>query len=305
MWQIACSRAARPAGVNGVVGFKPTHGLVSVRGVVPLAASQDTVGPLARTVADAALLQSVLAGREVVPDATDERDDVAGLRIGVVRDHHGAGRDPVVDAVFERSLVRLRSAGAVLVDPVAVKLPPGTDRAEMLVLLAQFSEQVAAYLADVTRGPHTLDELIAFNEAHAAQVMPHFGQELLLAARASGGTDTDAYRAAVDSLARARAVLAGVFAEQALDILVAPTNARAWRSDYIGGDAVGISSSRFAAVAGYPSVSVPAELAMELPLGISFIAEPHQERALLQLAAIFERLRGPFPEPRYLRSLPD
>jgi amidase len=292
-----------PAGVNGVVGLKPTHGLVSGRGVVPLAASQDTIGPLARSVADVALLQSVLAGTEPSIGVAHDQPEIVGLRIGVVRDHQRIGSDATVDVAFERSLLRLRSAGAVLVDPVIVGLSLATERAEMLVLLAEFAEQIDIYLADVARGPRTLDELIAFNEAHAVEVMPHFGQELLLAARASRGTDNDLYRGAVAALAAARVALSGVFTEHALDALVAPTNARAWRIDYAAGDAVGVGSSRFAAIAGYPSVSVPAELSSDLPLGISFIGKPNQERSLLALAAVFERSRGPFPAPRFLRSI--
>jgi amidase len=290
-----------PSGANGVVGLKPTHGLVSVRGVLPLAPSQDTAGPIARTVGDAALLLDALAGTHL---RVHGEPSVAGLRIGVLR-NHGADMPGAVGAAFERALLRLRAAGAVLVDPVAFDLPPETSSAELFVLVAEFGEHVGRYLESVSRGPRTLDALIEYNEAHAAAVMPHFGQELLLAARDSAGTNTDAYRAAAARLARVRASLGRLFVTLDLDALAAPSNARAWRIDYAVGDVVGVSSSQLAAITGYPSISIPAELTAELPLGISLVAAPREEAVLLALAAAFERLRGPFPEPRFLPSVSD
>lgn len=295
-----------PAGVNGVVGLKPAHGSVSTQGVIPLAASQDTVGPLARSVRDAVLLLEVLSGGDW-PDVASGglAPSLSGARIGVLRDFDGAGTDAATEAALERVVLRLRAAGAQIVDPVAAALPPETARAEMIVLLAEFRDQVGRYLATLQRGPRTLDALIAYNESHALEVMPHFGQDLLLAARASDGVDSEGYRAAVSVLAAARVRLARAFAEHELDVLVAPANARAWRIDYAAGDAAGVSSSRLAAVAGYPSISVPAELAGELPLGVSFIGLPGTEASLFAIAAGFERARGPFPAPRYLRTVAD
>jgi amidase len=288
-----------PAGANGVVGLKPTHGLISTRGIVPLAPSQDTAGPLARTAGDAALLLDVLADTNV---RTLGEPSIAGRRLGVLRDSRAGGS---VDEAFERALLRLRAAGAVLVDPVALNLPPETGPAELFVLQAEFGHYVGEYLAQVARGPHTLDALIEYNELHGDEVMPYFGQDLLLAARASGGIDTDSYRAAAGQLAEVRLTLAQLFSAQELDALIAPTNSRAWRIDYAAGDAIGFSSSQLAAVTGYPSMSVPAELAAELPLGISLVAKPGQEAGLIAIAVAFEQLRGPFPPPRFLPSAPD
>jgi amidase len=291
-----------PAGANGVVGIKPAIGTVSQRGIVPLARSQDTAGPLARTVADAALLLSVIAepsGAALVPESAD----VAGLRVGVVRDHAGAGRDSFAAAAFAQALLWLEQAGVALVDPVHAAFPPETREAELALLLGEFREDLGSYLAQVEQGPRTLAELVGFNEAHAAEVMPHFGQELLVAARDGAGTAGDEYAAAKAIAAEARSALAALFSEQRLDALVAPTNGRAWRTRYAAGDALGTSSSSIAAVTGYPSVTVPVQLAGGLPLGVSLIGQPGSESRMLALAEALEQARGAFPEPQFLPSV--
>ncbi|HWN39560.1 MAG TPA: amidase [Gammaproteobacteria bacterium] len=290
-----------PAGVNGVVGIKPAIGTVSQRGIVPIAHSQDTAGPLARNVADAALLLSVLAEAGTAPPVSASVADATGLRVGVIR--AGAGRDAAVDATFAQALEELQRAGAVLVDPVEAALGTGIADAELAILVAEYREDLAAYLTGVARGPRTIDELIAFNTARAGEVMPYFGQEFLLAARDNGGTGDAAYRTALETVAAARSALAELFAQNELDALVAPTNGRAWRTNYTTGDSFRTSSSRIAAVTGYPSVTVPVRLADELPLGVSFIGKPGDESSLLALGAAIERERGAFPEPRFLPSI--
>jgi len=291
-----------PAGVNGVVGIKPAIGNVSQRGIVPIAHSQDTAGPLARTVADAALLLSVLGEARTTRLAPA---DAAGLRVGVVRDFSGAGRDATVEAGFTQALDWLQRAGVVLVDPVQAALGPAAGQAEFAILLAEFRDDLGLYLAGVESGPRTLDELIAFNTAREAEVMPHFGQELLLAARDGGGTADAGYAAALQTIAAARTTLSELLAKHDLDALVAPTNGRAWRIDYASGDSFGASSARIAAATGYPSVTVPVQLANELPLGVSLIGKPGEEPVLLALGAALERERGPFPEPRFLPTIAD
>ena len=290
-----------PAAVNGVVGIKPSRGAVSQRGIVPIAHSQDTAGPLARTVADAALLLSVLVEPGTPAAAPGAPADFAGVRVGVVRDHEGA--DAAVDAGFAQALRWLERAGAKLVDPLRVSLPPAAGEAELQILLAEFHDEVAAYLATVETGPRTLEELIDFNADNAAAVMPHFGQDLLLAARDSGGTTDAAYAAALRTAAEARSALAALFAEHGLDALVAPSGGRAWRIDYAKGDELVAASSSIAAVTGYPSVTVPVVLADALPLGVSLIGQPGEESLLLTLGEAIERERGPFPEPRFLPSI--
>jgi len=227
----------------------------------------------------------------------------AGLRVGVIRNYNGAGRNPAVEAAFTQALAALERAGAVLVDPVEAALAPEVGRAEFAILLAEFRDDLGAYLAGVERGPRTLDELIEFNAARAGEVMPHFGQELMLSARDSGGAAAAAYAEALRTAATARSALAQVFMQSDLHALVAPTNGRAWRIDYAAGDSIETGSSDIAAVTGYPSVTVPVRLADELPLGVSFIGQPGDESSLLALGAALERERGAFPEPRFLPSV--
>jgi amidase len=302
-----------PAGANGIVGIKPTHGLVGQRGIVPIAPSQDTAGPMARTVADAALLLGALlepgaASTELAaaaPSYATARASLAGVRIGVLRDYLGAGRDPNVDGIYAKAVAVLRDAGAQIVDPIALPLDSEVVNAELELLLTEFRASIDRYLAAVERGPRSLAELIEFNDAHAAEVLPHFGQELFVEAQQRAGLDAPSYRAALDAAARFRAALERLFGEQRLDALVAPTNGRAWRTDWEKGDAYSLGSSRIAAVSGYPSITVPAALLHELPIGVSFIGRPWGEAGLLRIAAAFEHARGEFPAPRFLVSIDD
>jgi amidase len=292
-----------PAGANGVVGVKPTKGTVSQRGIVPIAHSQDTAGPMARTVADAALLLSVLSTQGGPLPAPGAREGIAGLRVGVVRDFGGAGRDRAVEASLTQTLAWLEAAGAVTVDPVAAALGDAVDAAELEILLAEFRADLDAYLAGVEQGPRSLGEVIEFNAAHAADVMPFFGQELLIAARDHAGVTGAAYVAAQNAVAAARSELAVLFAERNLDALIAPTNSRAWRIDYAAGDEFRVGSSSIAAVTGYPNVTVPVAVVDELPLGASLIGKPGEESLLLLLAAAIEQQRGEFPEPHFLPTI--
>jgi amidase len=292
-----------PAGANGIVGIKPTLGLVSQRGIIPIAASQDTAGPMARTVAGAALLLAAMQTVATEPGAyATARTDLRGVRLGVVRDYHGAGGNPDVEAAVVRALALLAAAGAELVDPIDVAMPRGEDGPELRVLLHEFKQGVDAYLAGVKTGPGSLEALIAYNEAHAEAVMPHFGQDLF--ERALGTTDEAAYRAAIEaSNARMRARLDALLAEHSLDALVAPTNSPAWKTDWINGDSFSLASSGLAAVSGYPSVAVPAELVRGLPVGVAFIGRPQSEPLLIEIATVFERARKPLPPPNFLPTL--
>ena len=296
-----------PAGTNGVVGIKPTLGLVSQRGIVPLAASQDTAGPFARTVRDAALLLGVMSEREVAarPDSR-ERRDLRGLRLGVVRDYAGAGDSAAVEAAYTQALALLQNAGAQLVDPILVQAGDDMRAAELEVLLYEFKAGLNAYLEGSVSAPASLAALIRFNAEHATQLMPYFGQELFLAAESKGTLEDVEYRNAVTaSTERMRSVLQALFAEHDLDALVAPVNDRAWRIDWSNGDRFSVDSASIAAISGYPSVAVPAAIVAELPIGVAFIGEPYQESVLIEIAAVFERIRGDFPEPRFLDSVPE
>jgi amidase len=327
-----------PAAANGVVGIKPTLGLVSSRGIVPIAASQDTAGPVARSVRDAALLLRAIEepharGAALAPGASRAGANdgagasmrtasdgapaslgavvatrvgarpLAGVRIGVVRDYSGAGDDPELDEAFGRWLDVLHTLGAELVDPLETGLGEGVESAELTVLLHEFHVQINQYLHDVQDGPHSLDELVDFDARHADVVMPLFGQELFVAAQGTAGLDAPTYRDALASIARFRERLSTAFASQRLTALVAPASGPAWRIDPAAGDRLGVASSTIAAVSGYPSIVVPAELLGELPVGVAFVGRPWAEPELTDIASAFEAARGALAGPRYLATV--
>jgi amidase len=223
------------------------------------------------------------------------------VRVGVFR---GYGTDERVDAAFADALARLRAAGAELVEPVELPFD-GVREAEIELLLFELREHLGRYLANLERGPRSLDELIEFNFAHAGDELRYFGQEWFLAARAHGGLEDAAYAAARERAARFRSDLARLFAEQRLDAIVAPANGRAWRTDWDNGDRYSVGSATIAAVSGNPSVAVPMALSAELPLGLAFVGKPRDEARLVAIAAAFESARGPFPAPRFLTTVAD
>ena len=307
-----------PSGINGVVGIKPTLGLVSRTGVIPIAHSQDTAGPMARTVRDAALLLGVLASEgadardpataaaqaHAVADYTAGLDAGAlrGARIGVLRANFGFHGD--VDRVMEGALRALRDAGAVLVDPVALATTGKWDTTENDVLQYELKADMNAYLAERYRGvdaaatnaagdplPRTLADLIAFNRRHAALEMPWFGQELFEQSDARGPLSDAAYQKAVADnrrLAGAEGIDA-TLASNHLDAIVAPTNGPAWTIDLVTGDHFGGGYSSPSAVAGYPHITVPAGFVHGLPVGLSFFAGAWSEPRLIGLAYAFEQ----------------
>jgi amidase len=293
-----------PANANGIVGLKPTVGLVSRSGIIPISASQDTAGPMTRTVADAALLLNVLAGADPAdPAARPGRAaedytralDPAGLRgarLGVVRDLFDL--HPKMEPVIAASLDALRRAGAELIDPVNLGLEPEVGENELKVLLYEYKDGLNRYFASL--GPNapvrSLADVIAFNERHAERVMPHFGQEHMLEAEGKGGLDTEEYLKARDhNLQRLRADgIDKLLAEHRLDALIAPAGGPAWLIDHINGDSgVGGSCSSPAAIAGYPSLTVPAGFVSGLPIGLGFFAGAYQEATLIRLGYAFEQ----------------
>jgi len=321
-----------PAALNGIVGLKPTVGLVSRAGLVPIAPSQDTAGPMTRCVADAALLLTALAGsdpRDPAPRASDahaaalapgapgpafapgapttaERasaapaaDDLGGLRVGVVRST--SALEPAEARAFERALDALRRAGATLVDGVSLAGSNELMPHEIQVLLYEFKASIDAYLDALGDGAavRSLAELIEFNQRHAAREMPHFGQEIFLAAVDKGPLTSPEYveaRAACLRLARDEGIDATLRAHGCA-ALVAPTIGVAGRIDYARGDEFRGANSSPAAVAGYPSLAVPAGLVGGLPFGVLFFAGPFSEATLLRLGVAFERAVGRLPPP--------
>jgi amidase len=290
-----------PASANGVVGIKPTLGLVSRNGIVPIAISQDTAGPLARSVADAALLLQAMAAWDTddplaqparrVPDfsAALGTDALAGARLGVLRNM--TGFDAATDRLFEFVLARLRAAGATLVE-VELQLPSPFDDDSYTVLLHEFRDGIERYLATRGAAITTLDGLIAFNRLHAVRAMPHFGQEIFeQAASAAALGDRDYRTAHVRSRTAARAAIDALLNDHDLDALIAPTMAPAWRTNYARGDDYrGAGVSATPAVAGYPHISVPMGLVDGLPVGLSLIGAPWRDAELIGLADAWERL---------------
>ena len=298
-----------PAGVNMVAAIKPTLGLTSRAGVIPISHNQDTIGPFGRTVADAATVLGALVGVDPRDPATSASADhffsdyrpfldpngLQGARIGVIRQVF-AGFQEKVDVIYNQAIEAMRNAGAIIIDPV--NLPSAETMAsspdKLTVLLLDFKTDLNAYLAE--RGDptiHTLQDVIDFNNAHASQQLPFFGQELLLQAQAVDLTDPAtiaAYEAAIANnqrLGRDEGIDA-VLQEFNLDALVAPTNAVPWKIDLLDGDHHLGSSSTPTSLAGYPAITVPAGFSYGLPVGITFMGTAWSEPILIKLASGFE-----------------
>jgi amidase len=307
-----------PASANGVVGLKPTVGLVSRAGIIPISHTQDTAGPLCRTVADAAALLSAMVGLDSRDSATaasarhlssDYRQflDPAGLRemrIGVVR-AKVSGYNAATDKLMDDALLALKGEGAVLIDPADIPHLGEYDDAELEVLLFELKADLNEYLARTDAPVKTLEDVIRFNERHREREMPYFGQELFLQAQAKGPLTTPAYlkaRTTCRDLSRTRGIDA-VMTKHRLHLLVASTGSPAWPTDLVNGDHFTGSSSTPAAVAGYPSISVPMGFAYDLPVNLSFIGRAWSEPTLIKAAYAFEQATKHRRPPRYRPSL--
>ena len=306
-----------PSNNCGVVGIKPTVGLVSRAGVVPISESQDTAGPMARTVADAAALLTALAGPDPRDRATAEAakhaadytrfldaEGLRGARIGVARNM--AGFHPDTDALFEGALAELKRRGAEVVDPADVPNVKELNEPEYQVMLFEFKAGLDAYLGAL--GPQapvrSLADAIAFNERNKGREMPYFGQEIFVKAAQMGPLTSPAYREALEKcrrLSRGEGIEA-VMDKHRLDALVAPTGAPAWVIDPVSGDHFVGGNSTPAAVAGYPTVTVPMGLVFGLPVGLSFIGRAWSEPVLVRLAFAYEQATRHRRPPRFLAT---
>jgi amidase len=309
-----------PSSMCSLAGIKPTLGLLSRSGVVPIAHSQDTLGPMARTVADAAALLGAMAGVDPADEATRasagkaapdytrflDPKGLAGARIGVARAHYFGG-NAAADRAVEAAIAAMKGLGAVIVDPADIETAGKFDDSELEVLLYEFKADLNRYLADL--GPsapvRTLKDLIAWNASHRGEEMPYFGQELFEQAEKKGPLTDAAYVKALEKnhrLSRNEGIDA-TLAKHKLDAIVAPTGTPAWLIDLVNGDSSGLSSSSAAAVAGYPSITVPAGYVFGLPVGISFIGPPWSEGKLIRYAYAFEQATRHRKPPRFLPTV--
>ena len=312
-----------PSNNNSLVGIKPTLGLVSRTGIIPIAHSQDTAGPMARTVADAAVLLGALAGSDPRDAATKDaetkgrrdystsltRDGLRGARIGVVRNRlfgYSAG----TDILAGEAIADMKRQGAVIVDPANIPTLGKFDDSEFDVLLYEFKADLNAYLASrgVAVPVHSLKDIIAFNEGHKDEELRYFGQEIMTMAEKKGTLASQKYRAELARnhlLARARGIDA-VMIKYKLDALVAPTGGPAWAIDLVNGDggtATAPGPSTVTSVAGYPHVTVPMGYVRGLPVGVSFFGRAWSEPTLIRLAYAYEQATKHRRPPTFLRTV--
>jgi amidase len=307
-----------PASCCGIVGIKPTVGLVSRAGIVPISHTQDTAGPMARTVADAAALLNAMVGIDPDDKATAEANGkmqqdytqfllasgLRGARIGVVRKY--AKFNDEVDKLLAQAIAAMKSAGAEIIDPVEISTIGKFGDAEMEVLLYEFKDDLNKYLGAL--GPnatvHSLKEAIEFNEKHRREEMPYFGQDIFKQAEAKGPLTSKSYLKALEQCRKMsrKDGIDAVMSKQNLDALVAPTNSPACVTDLVDGDRSPGSCSSLAAVAGYPHITVPMGFVFGLPVGVSFFGRAWSEPTLIKLAYSYEHATRLRKAPKFLRT---
>ena len=297
-----------PASANGVVGLKPTVGLVSRTGVVPLSHSQDTAGPMTRSVTDAAIMLTAMQGADdndprsldaVQHQQRDYRqflnaDGLAGKRIGVLRS--AAGFHSEVDDLLEQAIKDLTAGGAKIIDEINWQPPEGFWQASYEVLLYEFKHDINKYLAGLPNELKALnlEQLIAFNNAHADQVMPWFDQEIFLKAQSKGALTDQTYLDALNLVQQATRAdgIDALLKTNELDVIIAPTGSAAWTTDLINGDHFIGSSSSLAAISGYPNITVPMGQVHGLPVGLSIFSTAFAEPTIIEVAYAYEQATG-------------
>jgi len=308
-----------PSHFNSIVGIKPTIGLVSRTGIIPISHNQDTAGPMGRTVRDATILLGIIAGvdpndlstikhnNEIPSDFTKFLDPngLNGARIGVARNYFG--KNDRIDRIIEGAIEKMKEKEAEIIDPVEIKTIDDLGDPEFEILLFDFKHDLNEYLAKY--GPinsiKNIDDIIQFNKEHQEKVMPYFGQEIFTMANEKGPIMSDEYKEALEKchrLARDEGIDA-VLKEYQLDAIVAPSGGTAWLIDYVNGDHFTGGSSSAAAVAGYPNITVPVGYVFGLPVGISFFGGAFQEPKLLKIAYSFEQSTQIRKSPKFLPKL--
>jgi amidase len=310
---IAC-----PSSINGIVGIKPTVGLWSRSGIIPISATQDTAGPMARTVKDAAILLGALAGIDEGDEATarssgkSQKDytqfldakALRGKRIGVektfLKVHEG------VDGFLSKALKQMKDAGAEIVEVDLITKTREAGGAEFEVLKYEFKDGLNRYLAQANAKVKSLEDVIRFNKENESKVMPFFKQEILESSQALEGLDSKGYKESINKLLTiTRGAIDGLFKRHSLDAICGPSNGPSWCTDMINGDFfTGYGTYSPAAIAGYPSITLPMGVLFDLPLGISFIGKPFGEPELLAIAYSYEQLSKNRTKPKFLKTAP-
>ncbi len=308
-----------PSSANGIVGIKPTVGLVGRSGIIPIAHTQDTAGPMARTVSDAAVLLGALTGIDPRDETTKQSEGkshrdytqfldlqgMKGARIGVARNYFGF--HDKVDKLMEGAIAAMKEAGAIVVDPADIETRRKYGNSGFEVLLYEFKTNLNKYLAGLGNdvAVHSLQELIEFNEANKEAEMPYFGQEILIQAQEKGDLTSPEYKEALEKILRLSRDegIDATLSKHELDAIVAPTGGPAWVTDWVNGDHFSGGSSSPAARAGYPNITVPAGFVHGLPVGISFFSRAYSEPLLIKLAYSFEQATKHRNPPQFLASV--
>ncbi|NJM54386.1 MAG: amidase [Blastocatellia bacterium] len=305
-----------PASINGIVGIKPTLGLVSRSGIIPIAHSQDTAGPMCRTVTDAAILLSAIVGTDAKDSITSQaakgekdytkflkKEGLKGKRIGVMRQYFGS--NPRLDKLMETQLQVLKDGGAEVVDVTFPTFGKFGD-AEYEVLLYEFKADLNQYLVNRGSKYKTLADLIKFNEDNRAKSMPYFGQEIFVKAEEKGDLESREYRLALlqSKVMTQEQGIDSVMNKNKLDAIFAPSNSPVWMIDLVNGDSPTnyVGSSSLAAISGYPNITVPAGFIAELPIGVSFFGRAFSEAKLIEIAYAFEQITKARRLPKFLAT---